>query len=370
MVMKSKTKGTGKVSPPKQGRSQAKKRSTPQRAVGSRESIPPADPLISPFIHELSSQYKAGTLAIDEDGLNPDDWSLSKVPRQFVPFIEAPSLDTLVEVLKTHRFHYWHPLTLRQTFYLYRILHQPSEWKRLGWMVRDEEAYQEYMRPVFWLRPDKATQVLDAIKRIVQAGATGLFPAWGIQWRRKPRKRGRKSKMGYSVPRFLDPDYDWTPPKLYSDWRRFRDALSAQLTTLLNEPPSRLRKRKAELKREVVRVLGESGPGWSQFVLLALDEEPVAQQESPEAHQDASKALSFGQFSSRDWNLPPLDKAIDKMLRNKMGRAGKEGKSAFLACAVFGILCQKTPDAFSDWVENYRKASARKKQGRSPSSAQ
>jgi hypothetical protein len=48
---------------------------------------------------------------------------------------------------------------------------------------------------------------------------------------------------------------------------------------------------------------------------------------------------------------------VSRMLRGQMGRAGKSGRPAFLACAILGVLLDITPEKVADLLSNYRRRS-------------
>jgi hypothetical protein len=45
------------------------------------------------------------------------------------------------------------------------------------------------------------------------------------------------------------------------------------------------------------------------------------------------------------------------MLRGDMGRAGKSGRPAYLACATLAVLLDTTPEKIADFLANYRRRS-------------
>ena len=49
-----------------------------------------------------------------------------------------------------------------------------------------------------------------------------------------------------------------------------------------------------------------------------------------------------------------LRRSVLRMLRNEMGRAGKDGRTAFLACATIASLLDVTPERVRDFLGNHR----------------
>jgi len=80
---------------------------------------------------------------------------------------------------------------------------------------------------------------------------------------------------------------------------------------------------------------------------------------------DKAKAVAFlflwGQsFSSHlrtSWRALPLGlrEPISRMLRGGMGRAGRSGRPAYLACATLGVLLDAAPEKIADLLNNYRR---------------
>jgi hypothetical protein len=46
---------------------------------------------------------------------------------------------------------------------------------------------------------------------------------------------------------------------------------------------------------------------------------------------------------------------VTNMLGRNMGRAGKSGRPAYLACATLGVLLDNTPERIADFLANYRR---------------
>lgn len=55
-----------------------------------------------------------------------------------------------------------------------------------------------------------------------------------------------------------------------------------------------------------------------------------------------------------------LGEPISRMLDGEMGRAGKSGRPAFLACATLGVLLDTTPEKIADLLDNCRHPRRRK----------
>jgi hypothetical protein len=51
-----------------------------------------------------------------------------------------------------------------------------------------------------------------------------------------------------------------------------------------------------------------------------------------------------------------LREPVANMLRRQMGRAGKSGRPAFLACATLGVLLDTTPEKIADLLGYYRRS--------------
>lgn len=61
------------------------------------------------------------------------------------------------------------------------------------------------------------------------------------------------------------------------------------------------------------------------------------------------------------WKPLNLDDTLDAMLNDNMGRAGHEGRPAYLAYAVLGALLDKEPDEIRNTLDNFRHPRRRKK---------
>lgn len=266
------TPRTGKVNPTKKAGSQAKKRTTSQRAVNSRESNPPADPLISPVLTNLSQAYKRKQVTTDEDGQTPSTWPLDKIPPQLLPFIKSPSLETLAGCLRQDKELYFHPLVRHQVLHLEVLRTDDAEWNRLGWDCElDEE------RSGFQLDPARVTDIARAMKSLIEAHARAMIPGLQIKWH-TIMKTGKPSAEGLTNPYPRSKDPDIVPAhEVYRDWDELRRGIKTHLTEKLRTlPPSPTPEWIADLKDQITGILNENHIGGSSALQIPIPDEIVS----------------------------------------------------------------------------------------------
>ena len=281
---------------------------------------PLISPYISPYIVKLSSQLKSGTLPVDKKDCHVKEWSYTRVPRQLVPFIESLSLAELVGLLVGYPYLYWHPLVGEQMLYLDRLGHDEQEWQRLGWLRRPSEGLLD--------PPDEIREVDSWTRSLIAAHAIGVLPGLQIKWELKGGKSGPKAGIANPHPVPRHPEEFIEAERVCFDHYSLQNGFKAQNIDWK-------RAAKEDIKQAVTEVLNESGLDWSARRETASLDEPIS--------------------ATYHWTLPKLDDAIQKMCANKMDRAGKDGKRAFLAYSVLGDLLDVTPEIVRDTVDNYRR---------------
>ena len=231
----------------------------------SSQVEPPVNPLISPRIIELSRNLTSAQVTSPQDGRSPSKWEFNRVPPQLLSFIQTPSLETLTSVLTRHYFFYWHPIVVEQMLHLYCLMHDPEEWKRLGWLVLTEhmsDTWEPSGSP--GMEPEKWQRVCSATKALLEAHVTSILPGFRIEWKRKKGKSGPHPLIENPYPVNDAPLID--TQVLYLDWGSLRDALKVQMQ---KERDLWLRPRSSrivELKDQVMQVLSKTDiAAWSSL---------------------------------------------------------------------------------------------------------
>jgi hypothetical protein len=160
-------------------------------------SVPTHDPLSHPMIANVAALVQSGR-ATAEDLAKPYTEQWTRVPPALLPFVQSPSLSTLIEGLTSHPRLCRHWLVRHDMLYLLRLRDDEGEWQRLGWgPQQDEDGYYHWP-------PAEVAAVNQWREQLVKAHVSGLFPRQGLQWSQEPKKRGRKGGV-----RNPDPAGDW-----------------------------------------------------------------------------------------------------------------------------------------------------------------
>ncbi len=321
-------------------------KSTKQASATQKKKRPSAsktrDPLIAPFIYQLSDSLKAGNLKLATREEYLETFSPEHVPKPFDKFLRNPSLVHLYQVLEENPWLYWHQIVAVEMAHLLDVHSHPIRYGLQDWMEQDEDASLVQGSPVWFLRPDKSEQLLEAKQKLIEAHAKGLFPAWGIHWKWTVGQAGAPRKIKSHLPRLFEYLGDTQEPELLQQWYQLRNAISLQLGTTLRMNPRKIDKPK--LVQQVMQVVLNTVPVWAKLWVMAIHQKA----EQPDEHQ-----TSFIPLSDVQWSCPPLDEGVALMCQNKMGRVGKEGKPSYLAHVVFGMLMDKSPKEICNWVSNY-----------------
>ncbi len=389
------------------------KKPATKRSKAESKPEPPAestaDPFIEPFLLKISALLRSEKLT-SEEMAKPLKWTWSSsVPKELVPFLEWPSLDNLVPLVKAHPWLYWHPLVYRQISYLRRLRYDEDEWQRLGWEPKWDDTYG-IPRP-----PKEVSVVLDVLRNLVEAHAGSLFPRSRIVW--KPEHGKRTSRLKNPHPTG-EPWTQWVEAAwLDEDFRHLRATFKARLKESEGKPALRADAKEwhRKLAEEVLEETSASaGVGWwsgckdykhvEHTATPSPDNRPCHAGPDPPrrpqdrdlwlktsvgpyalhtydaatgtwkptmkvAAQDVRQALelvnSLRQPITWDyvecWKPLNLDDALDKMLRREPVSLTREGKPAYLGYAVLGALLGKEPDKLREFLDNYRYRRRRKK---------
>lgn len=320
------------------------------RSIPTPQVEPPENPLISPHIIELSRTLTAAHVTSVEDGRNPSKWSFDRVPPALLPFIQDLKLETLTDVLDRDFLIYWHPIVMEQMLHLCCLMMDPRE------RISPEAFYNTWIPPGSTIPdPRKMLEVASAMKPLIEAHATNIFPMYRIEWKGRKKKSGcypmieNPHRVGKA--RFIDAQ------TLYEDWGSLHAALKAQMQNDLWRRPRS--SNIAKLRDQVMQVLSKADiAAWSD--LRKFEPSSDAARVAPKGERGILNRRLPDEFRFR-FNLPQpkWDNAIKKMIpvdgRNAMGRAGKEGKSAYLAYAILGILLDTTPKQIKDRIHAYKR---------------
>jgi len=337
-----------------------------ERGVGNSEGPPPSvgrreparvpsrvEPtLIEPSIPPIADLLKSG--AIDKE-LRLTNEELEKIAsptaeemaRSIIagtgwplrPFIESPTLPKLGEVLKSHPQLYWHPLVQGQVRYLHRLRSDNEEWKRLGWQWESkfDGEYEVYTSP------KEVALVNEQLANLIEAHAAGLLPQKRIQWKRARRRPGPKGGLKNPYPTWEPWSERISAEEIAADFHALRSAFKRRLDAAEGKP--RTKTGAKEWYRELAQQVLES----SSVACLESSYVPCSSVPWWSGYRDFEHAAH-----PSGWKPLNLDTALDAMLNGRMGRAGREGKPAYLAYAVLGSLLDATPEKIRNTIGNYR----------------
>ena len=180
-------------------------------------STPHPEQLIDPYFFKVAAAIKTAT---PEQLARPHAQHWTFAPPRLLPFLQTPSLATLVNILEADPRMYWHPHVYRQIRYLLRLLDDKVEWLRQRWEWDiDEETDLEGV-------PEEVGTVREWLTKLVEAHLRGLFPRRRVVWKSVPKRAGRKRGLK-GVP--TDPV---DAAILAEDFEMLRTAFKAQMKAI------------------------------------------------------------------------------------------------------------------------------------------
>jgi hypothetical protein len=274
------------------------------------------------------------------------------VSKELLPVIESPSLATLAELLAKHRCAYWDPLVMRQILYLDRLRHDPDEWQRLGWeeIWEYDAGFDDHVR----CAPREVEDVERWRERLTDAHVQGLLPGRCVAPRLVRELLGRPAKgLRNAHPRH--PVHEWVDARtLEQAWKSLHAFFKRHEAKIRPRPGASERIRK--LVDEARKTCGRFW--WSN--LYRLDGEqvinPQAQRKPPAGLSATERMLWSLPLTSviKRWDPIDIDPAITSIVKRKMGRAGKEGRPAYLAYAVLAAHLGQPAEKVRDAIDNLR----------------
>ena len=253
-------------------------------------------------------------------------------------------------MLKAHPRLYWHPLVARQILHLLRLVSESGRDSPQGGTA------------VTWL------------KALAEAHANGLHLGSVIGWKPEPKKSGPEAKIENPYP--AEPGYEFIKSATLS---ANYDPLHGLIKAELQQARGWFKGTKTEAEQWyrdfLLRVLKKSDIEWSALRYL-LDKSSASLPTASEVGEGLEGtpvpvSVLTGEaelyFSEEDFKEPwgaveaqtvlraALGPSIVNLLKRKMGRAGKDGRGAYLTYTLLGSLLGETPAKIRDAINNYRR---------------
>jgi hypothetical protein len=290
---------------------------------GKASSLDP-DFLIEPSILEAAQLVKVGDVDRAVVSRERPAVTIGEMAWRMIEIGWEPSNTArLATILRFNPGLYWDPLVERQILYLRRLQSDEREWRRLAWQWQSQgDGEYEVYTP-----PNEVAIVDQQLRNLLEAHAAGLFPEESITWRSGKKLPGPKGGLRNPYP-------TWDPASrlvqvwfLYFDFQALREAFGARLQSAKDRPLM-----KAEMKdwyRNLAQqVLQDSSVGW----------------------WSACKDSESQEHGVPRWWPLNLDAALGRMLQ---GKTNRDGKAAYLACAVLSSLLDVKPEKIRNMIDNY-----------------